>query len=163
MCERRDGGGASVVVGASLGLPVGGGATRGEWLLGEWDPYNFPRRIVVRVGLAVSADSNFESALRTVNYFVFQAIPRSDIARDASSLLGIKLSFEDVKLGKRKMPKKMKELSVGVEEPPQQQQQQIPRKRGRPRKIAGKIESGDIEEAETELKKVKMSEEAEEQ
>lgn len=67
----------------------------------------------------------------------------------------------DELIGKRNMPKKMKELSVGVEEPPQQQQ--IPRKRGRPRKIAGKIESGEIEEAETELKKVKMSEEAEEQ
>lgn len=66
----------------------------------------------------------------------------------------------DELIGKRKMPKKMKELSVGVEEPPQKQQ---PRKRGRPRKIAGKIESGEIEEAETELKKVKMSEEAEEQ
>ncbi|KAG5543208.1 hypothetical protein RHGRI_016083 [Rhododendron griersonianum] len=82
-------------------------------------------------------------------------------------------------MGKKKMPKKTKELSVAIAESSsmaeetQQQQQQIitPRKRGRPRKIVEKTESEEIkeaeeikveEEAETESKKTKMIGEEEE-
>ncbi|KAI8549686.1 hypothetical protein RHMOL_Rhmol06G0044000 [Rhododendron molle] len=80
-------------------------------------------------------------------------------------------------MGKKKMPKKTKELSVAIAESSsmgeETQQQQIitPRKRGRPRKIVEKTESEEIkeaeeikveEEAETESKKTKMIGEKEE-
>ncbi|KAF7139828.1 hypothetical protein RHSIM_Rhsim06G0033800 [Rhododendron simsii] len=68
-------------------------------------------------------------------------------------------------MGKKKMPKKTKELSVAIAESSsmveetQQQQQQIitPRKRGRPRKIVEKTEGEEIKEAE----EIKVEEEAE--
>lgn len=80
-------------------------------------------------------------------------------------------------MGKKKMPKKTKELSVAIAESSSiaedtQQQQQIvtPRKRGRPRKIVEKTESEEIkeikkgeEEEDSESKKAKMIGEDEEE
>ncbi|KAA8537632.1 hypothetical protein F0562_027240 [Nyssa sinensis] len=74
-------------------------------------------------------------------------------------------------MGKQNIVKKTKELSVAIaessaigEEPQQQQKQQTPRKRGRPRKIMEKTEIEAIkEEIEGESKKAKTIEEEEEQ
>ncbi|XAR61770.1 hypothetical protein NMG60_11016282 [Bertholletia excelsa] len=76
-------------------------------------------------------------------------------------------------MGKKKVPKKTKELSVAIAESSsigtETQQRQTPRKRGRPRKVVEKIESEEIKEeqalasevAERESKKAKTSEEEE--
>jgi len=89
-----------------------------------------------------------------------------------------KLGFVFESMGKKKMPKKTKELSVAIAESSSiaedtQQQQQIvtPRKRGRPRKIVEKTESeeikeikkGEEEEEDSESKKAKMIGEEEEE